>query len=336
MSAKSHYLHFLESLQKALRKVQEQKPCLIFVHGNGDYFAFKALNAIKTIWQEKMNASTYKWSADILKKESFLEIAEQRSLFEKVSLNFISNLKRQTDLATWLSTCEGRLENILVITIHSDKIIAQLEKHMNQDHCLSISCKKPMRWEIPDIAKHLLKKRKLHLNSEALQKLLLSVGEDLYSLENEIERFSLAFHEQSSVSASDLAPYLNTLTEEQSFKLIRLLLDQKYNRAHLFIQQLLLQGESPIGLVSLIAWHCRNALHILESQRVSSSQKTSPLKLSYTLRKDYQNYARGLKKEHVVEALKSCQTVDSYLKSRPASADNLLAIPIYKLAQTSA
>jgi DNA polymerase III delta subunit len=330
MTGLNHKL-FLEALQKALGTIQEQSPGLVVIWGSCEYFSHKALNAIRMTWKEKSSSSNASWSGEDLKKNQFLELCEQRNLFEKASLHIIRNVKKQADLNNWLNSLSNPPQNLIVISIEGDKLNSKLEETVRRLQALLVPCQKPMRSELSGIANQLLKKRKLKLDPEALGDLLVSVGEDLYVLENEIERLSLIFTNETVVVSSQLAPLLHSLSEEQSFKLVTLLLDGKTLQAQLFISELLRQGESPIGIAGLIAWHCRNTLKMFESASRSGG-KAPTIRISYSLLKNYQHYIRRVKPLHVIKALLQCQSVDSDLKSTSRPPEDLLSTPLLLLA----
>lgn len=331
MAKSSNPVLFFEALQKALGKIQEQGPGLIIVWGPCEYFVFKALNAIKTVWKNKTSSSSFAWEADELKKNAFFELCEQRNLFEKASLHVIRRVKKQAEFGGWLSSMNSAPQNVIVVSIESDKLTPKFLETAEKFQALLIPCQKPYKSELSSVANQLLKKRKLNLAPDALRALLNSVGEDLYALENEIERLSLIFTDEKLVSLAQLSPLLSTLSEDQSFKLITLLLEQKHTQAQLFVNELLRQGESPIGIASLIAWHCRNTLKMFELAARSDS-KPPAMRLSYTLQKGYQQYIRAVKPLQIIEALMACQNSDAFLKSQRTPPEDLLALPLLSLA----
>ena len=312
---------FMEGLQKALLKVQEPSPGFVLLGGPCEYFIYKGLNAIKTVWRSKTSSSCSFWEAEDLKKNVFYELCEQRNLFEKASLHLIRKIKKQADLANWLSGLAAAPQNLIVLSVESDKLNPKLLEALKNLGAISIPCQEPAKSETEAIAKQLLTKRKLSLQTDALNALLQSVGGDLYTLGNEIERLSLIFTDQTPVSLPQLQPLLNALSEEQSFALVQLLLERKTEKAQLFISELLQQGESPIGLVGILAWHCRNTLKLFESARSKSPAK---LRMSYSLQKGYQTYVRTINPKNVIQALLACQESDSALKSTPRNPEHLL------------
>ncbi len=326
MTKTSHHILFLDGLQKALSRIQDQSPGMIVIHGSCEYFIFKALNAIKTIWKQKTSSASFTWEAEELKKETFYELCEQRNLFEKASLHVIRKLKKQVELASWISSLNSPPQNLLVITTETEKLAPKFQICAEKLQAFIIPCQKPFKTELGSIANQLLKKRKLNLAPDALKKLLTAVGEDLYTLENEIDRLSLLFTDEKPVNSAQLAPFLSSLSEEQSFKLVNLLLEHKHAQAHLFVSELLCQGESPISIAGLLAWHCRNTLKIFESAR--SSHKPTTLRLSYTLLKGYQHYIKTIKPIDIIQAMRACQHVDTALKSTSIPAEELLALPL--------
>ena len=323
MALKSNHLLFLESLQKGLAKIQEQKPGIIVVWGPCEYFVFKALKAIKTVWQNKTSSPTFSWEGEDLKKHAFLELCEQRNLFESASLHIIKRLKKQAEFSQWLLSLTSTPQNILILSLETDKLAKKFSDAMGALEALIIPCQKPSHDDIPKIALQLLKNRKLNLSPESLKILLQAVTNDLYALENEIERLSLVFTDEKPVTPLQLAPFLHTIPEEQGFRLISLIVEEKHTQAQLFVTDLLHQGESPIGITSLIAWHCRNTLKLMDAAR--NSGKSNPLRVSYPLLKSYQKYVRSIKPRQMACALVECQSVDASLKSSSLAPEILLS-----------
>ncbi len=293
------------------------------IWGPCEYFVFKAMKALKTVWQQKMASPSFCWEGEELKKAAFLELCEQRNLFEKASLHIVRRLKKQAEFALWLNALPMPPQNILVLAMETDKITKKLQETLDSYKALIIPCQKPSAEDLPKIALQLLKNRKLNLSTDALHALLPTVANDLYALENEVERLSLVFTDEKPVSAAQLAPFLHTIPEEQGFKLISLLLENKSTHAYSFISDLLRQGESPIGICSLIAWHCRNTLKLMDSAR--NPGKPSGLRVSYPMLKSYQQYVRSVKPGQMARALMECQSIDASLKSSSLSPELLLS-----------
>ncbi len=328
----SNYIAFLESLQKALSKIQDQTPCMIVVYGPCEYFAFKALKAIKTVWQKKTMAPATTWDGEEFKTANLNELFEQRNLFELTSLHMIRRIKKSADYVRALASMPAKVQNFVVLFLETDKLSPKLSELIKKNNALTIPCLEPSDEDFPNISSHLLKKRKLHLNPESLRVLLKNSSHNLYALENEIDRLSLIFTDEQIVTPAELIPHLNTIPEEQSFKMISLLLERKNIQTKIFIESLLQQGESPIAINGLIAWHCRNALKVHAS--LNKGSDASPIKLSYTLLKAYQQYIRHMPAQQVMHALIECQKSDTTLKSSATNPNLVLALPLSALLRS--
>lgn len=327
----SNYISFLESLQKALSKIQDQTPCMIIVYGPCEYFAFKALKAVRTVWQNKTMAPATTWDGEEFKTTNLNELFEQRNLFEPTSLHMIRRIKKTADYVRALSTMPAKVQNFVVLFFEIDKLTTKLSDLIKKSNALIIPCLEPSDEDFPNISSHLLKKRKLNLSTDSLRVLLKNSSHNLYALENEIDRLSLIFTDEQVVSPAELIPHLNTIPEEQSFKMISMLLERKNVQTKIFIESLLQQGESPIAINSLMAWHCRNALKVhasLNKNAKHEGKAASPIKLSYTMLKAYQQYVRNVPVQQIMHALTECQKSDAALKSSAANPNLVLSLAL--------
>lgn len=303
MARKSNYLSFMESLQSALDSIRKKEASFIVAWGPCEYFSHKALSAIKTVWKTKDPSPPALWEGDVLSKEKFLETWEQKSLFEDATLHIIKRVKKQSEYAKWLSPLSRQKQNIVIFSLETKKLSPTFAKEMKRLGAREIPCLNPFSEDLPTIATQLAKKRQLNLDRQALNLLLKMAGEELYFLENELDRLALIFHEQKTITLDQIRPVMSTLSQAQAFKLSALLLEHKIHLAQPFLDQLLDQGESPLAIVGILAWHLRNAL------------KAPSAKLPYHLAKGYNRYVKEMSKAKLTKALRECQKADVSLKS---------------------
>ncbi|MBI2603684.1 MAG: DNA polymerase III subunit delta [Deltaproteobacteria bacterium] len=307
MARKSPYLTFMEGLQGALEPIRKREASFLVAWGPCEYFIHKALSAIRTVWKTIDSSPPTQWEGEEFPKEKLLEIWEQKSLFENATLHIIKRVKKQSEYAKWLAQVTSQKQNIVLLTLETNKISTSLAKEMKRLGATEILCQNPFANDLPTMATQLAKKRQIKLEPHALNLLLKVAGEDIYFLENEIDRLALIFHQQETITIDQLRPVMSTVSQAEAFKLSSLLLNHQISTAQVFLDHLLEQGESPLAIVGILVWHLRNAL------------KPQTAKLPYSLTKGYNRYVKETSKSKLIKALSECQKADVILKSSRVS-----------------
>ncbi len=103
------------------------------------------------------------------------------------------------------------------------------------------------------------------IKPKALQLLLKATGNDLWRLSNEIQKLvSYKRNDKTSISESDIEIIIRTDSQESIFKTLDLIASKQKQKAIAFLHQDLERGESPLYLLSMIAFEFRKLLLMKE------------------------------------------------------------------------
>lgn len=100
----------------------------------------------------------------------------------------------------------------------------------------------------------------LQLASETAEELVLLLGTDQGRLRMEMEKLRTYVGKSGRVSSADLSAVVSAARRFQVFDLVDLLAANQRAEALALLRQLLAAGESPIGIVGLLAWLYRQLL----------------------------------------------------------------------------
>ena len=146
--------------------------------------------------------------------------------------------------------------------------------------------------------KGLSKKYKLKIDDSAVEFISEVIGENLFDIDNELQKLSLIFHDKlgENISKADLLKYLPVLKTEHIFKLDNHIIAQKKGPALSMLYDLS-QREKPLGLLAIIANHCRKSIKIMEllANRTPVSEIASRAKLPPFVVKKYLPYLKRKK-----------------------------------------
>jgi len=118
--------------------------------------------------------------------------------------------------------------------------------------------------QLKNWARKELTKRKCEIEENALEKLIEFVGNDLWRFSNEIQKLA-SF--KPKISIGDVALLVKPKIETDIFKTIDCIAAKKTKTALKLVRQHLEDGESPLYLLSMIAFQFRNLLLVKSLER---------------------------------------------------------------------
>lgn len=157
----------------------------------------------------------------------------------------------------------------------------------------------------------------------------------MFTVENEIRKLSLIFADCSeTLSADQLAPYLDCLKEEHAFKLDQSLISGNIATAQALLHDLLRRGESHLAILGILAHHCRKALQVyyLNKEGKQVREISQAIGLPFNIVKNYIPYARKSSPQKFKTALFQCQEADIIFKTSRIQSEIILSDVITTLA----
>lgn len=273
------------------------------------------------------------FEAPTLQAATFGNLLGQASLFEPATAYIIRRAEQLKSLGTLLKAVKGKdpTNNLLVFVHKGEAPLAATKTELERLGAIAIPCFDPYPNEVPMLARQMAKAHGLNLAASATDFLMESTGADLAKLDNELLKLALVFAARADdgqeIAATELAPHLGMLREDDAFQLDRLLLARQTAKAHALAGALLRRGEKGLALLGILASHCRNALRCIELQAkgVPASELPAAMRLPPFIAKNYAQALRGVDPSRYARCLGRIQEADVFLKTSGLSEDNCLA-----------
>lgn len=185
-----------------------------------------------------------------------------------------------------------------------------------------VEFKKPFENQIPAWIRRICKGHDLTINDEAIQLLHRLVGSQLSEIESEVLKLKSFLGQRQQIQLEDVAQCVSKKREENVFDLASSIVEGDKVESLIRLVQLLDQGQSEIGIVSLIARHVRILIMIKQGIEAGmSGQKlaTHAQVPSYYLQ-EYVAQASFWSMKKLESTLLVLAETDRALKSSPLSA----------------
>ncbi len=267
---------------------------LIFLYGEDTYRSLQKLKEIRGRYEgihtqgvnlKQIDCSVFDFSD--IKAE-----LQGQSLFKEKKLLILKNVFLNSDLA------QSLFENAKLLEGESDVIVFFEEGTVNKKDSLfqflqkSASCQEFAPLEKIALKKWLLREfgsYKTKISPEAVDILATEIGNDLWRLSNEIKKLAaFASSRGASVQASEVEKFLGTHLDANIFSTIQDIALKNKKRALGQLVSHMNKGESPLYLLSMIAFQFRNLLIVRQIGKLSKLhpfvvQKTLPIAQKFTL-----------------------------------------------------
>jgi len=225
--------------------------------------------------------------------DDFQAEIKQNSIFNEKKLIILRNVFSQKDFRESFSEgFRGISENKNIILLFeekeipsSDKLLKLLEKETRCEGFSPLEGEKLIRW-----IKEEFRKRKSLIDSTAIDKLVESVGNDLWQMGNEIEKLA-SFKNGGKVETKDVELLVRPKIETDIFKTIDAIAKKDKKKAILLLHRHLAKGEAPLYILSMIAFQFRNLLVVkdLMDKQMPYYSILKALKIHpFLLKKSYQ------------------------------------------------
>lgn len=182
-------------------------------------------------------------------------------------------------------------------------------------------CVRPWPNELPQLIGMWASNYGLKLSGDALFYLIDVVGSDLLNIDNELRKLSYLFSTKDSsakaIECEQILPHVGLLRADNAFALEELLMKQQTSRAVALLDQLLTRGESPLGILNLLARYCRICLQVEAAKEggVPQGAMASSLRLPPFVIKKYYAHVQAARSLNWRTGISLCSEVDLKLKS---------------------
>lgn len=327
------YVHILKELRAT-------KSPLIGVYGSSEFLVETALDSIRTRAKE-CSAEIASIEGGTLNEEKMDAIVHQTSLFEPVTYYIV----RRTEQAKTLSKLLKNLtpQNLsqswphrLIFVWSGGDPTATVATELKRLQTLMVPCMEPWPNEMPQVTQMYATTLGLKLRPDAIHALIEANGTDLIRLRHELNKISfIVKNTEAPLTKEDLVPLIGIMREDDAFQLDRLLIHENWEGAQALLDILLHRGEKPLGILSILSYHCRNILKINSalSQGIPLSALPHETRVPAFVLKNYLPIAGRANAHRYIRALELCNEADVFLKSHPIAESLVLGKVIQTLAQ---
>ncbi|HXE74647.1 MAG TPA: DNA polymerase III subunit delta [Candidatus Xenobia bacterium] len=235
-----------------------------------------------------------------------------------------------------LDRLEGLLDSLpeFTVVIFEEE---QLDKRTRAARLLLAKCERhgaesPEGSEAVRAAEQWAKKIGLKLSRERAEDLVFVLGPDQGRLHAELEKLR-AYVGDREVTMDDLAAVVVAARQFSVFDMVDFLAERRRPEALALLERLLAQGESPIGLVGLLAWRYRQLLIARELPAgLPSYRAAAVLRAPQSRVAQLQRQARRFRPDELRQGLAALAEADEALKSSPPDAKAIVELLVVQLA----
>jgi DNA polymerase-3 subunit delta len=176
-----------------------------------------------------------------------------------------------------------------------------------------------------------VRERGRRIDRDAVTALVDAAGTDLGDLASEIEKLIIYVGDRETITAKDVQAAAGLSRSHNVFQLIDFMGERNCSRALLALNELLLSGERPGGLVFWLTNHLERLIFSKEFKPGSGRSLASFLRLPPYLASKYQRQAANFTIEALEQGLQLLYRTDVELKSNLMPDKTLMELLIYQL-----
>ncbi|MGB9743421.1 MAG: DNA polymerase III subunit delta [Minisyncoccales bacterium] len=237
---------------------------LIFLYGPDTYRSRQKLKEIIAHYQKihSSGLNLISLNGSDLKFNDFQDIFQQSSMFDEKKLVIIANLANNHDFKEkFLENYKEFLSAKDLIVFYEEAKVSEKDKFFNflkektkTQHFALLAGEKLKNW----LKKELIQQG-VKIEPVALDKLIEFVGNDLWQINNEINKL-VNYKKGTEIKISDIELLVKPKIETAIFQTIDALVQRNRRQALNLIHQHLIQGDHPLYLLSMINFQFRNLL----------------------------------------------------------------------------
>ena len=193
---------------------------------------------------------------------------------------------------------------------------------------------------IPEWIRRRLKADNLSIGEEAIRMLHGAVGSNLRQINSEIEKIKLNLADRKTVEVGDVERVVGVSRQFTIFELCDAVAAQKMDASLTILRHMLLNGEAPIGILTMLTRHfiILAKLNTLQRRRIPEEQMAQSAKVHPFFVRNYMRQAALYNKPQLQNAFRHLLDADIHLKTsyqKPALVLELLIVRLkYALQET--
>lgn len=315
---------FYNAVEKSL-EAQKFSP-LYFFYGEEPYLIQQAVNYLK-VCALHGGAADFNFNSYYASDVDISQVRDEVETLPMMAPRRVVLLKEVQDLSDkeWVE-----LEPLLETPVESSVFILvggkidkrkKFFKHL-YEQSIHVEFKKPYENQIPGWIRHICKGHDLTISDEAVQLLHRLVGNQLTEIESEIVKLKDFLDQRNQIELEDVAQCVSRKREENVFDLTERIAEGDRVQSLVQLVQLLDQGQSEIGIVSLVARHMRILLLVKQGieQSLGGQKLATFAQVPTYYLDDYVKQAKRWSLKKLESCLLILAETDRALKSSPLSS----------------
>lgn len=200
------------------------------------------------------------------------------------------------------------------------------------EHCRLQIADSPDDYAAVGAAEQFARELGLRLDRETAEELVFALGNDQGRLRAELEKLRAYVGEKRAVTAKDVVAVVSPARQFSVFDLVDLLAERRQAEALARLRRLLEGGESPVGIVGLLAWLYRQLWQAWALPQGTSVGKAAQiLRVPRSRVEGLLRQARKFSPDELRRAFAALLEADVALKSSPANPAAVLEMLVVQL-----
>jgi len=186
---------------------------------------------------------------------------------------------------------------------------------------------------VPAWVSERVRERGRRIDREGITALIDAAGTDLGDLASEIDKLIIYLGDRETITAADVRAAAGMSRSHNVFQLIDFIGERNCSRSLLVLNELLLSGEKPGGMIFWLTNHLERLAFTKEFRPGSGRSLASFLRLPPYLASKYQRQAPNFTVEALEKGLQLLYQADVELKSNLMPDRTLMELLVYNLCQ---
>jgi DNA polymerase III subunit delta len=173
------------------------------------------------------------------------------------------------------------------------------------------------------------------LTPQAAVFLVEQIGADMYRLKSELEKLAAYVGERTTIALDDVKESVTSQRSFTVFELLRYVSQNQTKEAISSLRKLLLAGESPLGILALLARQVRILWQVINglARKMPSQELSQKLALPPTVLRNYTLQAKLFSEAELYRIHQALRETDLALKSTSTAPQLHLEALVWKLCQ---
>jgi DNA polymerase-3 subunit delta len=220
------------------------------------------------------------------------------------------------------SLFENPVESTVFVLVASKVDKRKKSVKMLLDKAHSVEFKRPYENQIPTWINYIAGSYSLEVSEEAIHLLHKLVGSHLQEIDSEVRKLKDFLGTRTRIEVSDVSQVVSHVREENIFDLTRAIGENNRVKALEHLVRLLDQGQSEVGIVTMVARHVRLLLKVKQGQEkgLYGAKLAQVVQVPPYFLNDYIEQSKTWSARRLEDMILVLDNTDKALKSSPLSS----------------